>query len=120
MDPAYTSTSPTRPGAPREEPRIAINRLRRASVLAVVQRYSPLFTKDVPDEETRELLRHQDQREQIRNTLEAAWERYSASADGQTCAVIFSGLLPRLCSWQTNRQWRSPQRRADSRALLRK
>ncbi len=108
MDPANSSTSPTRPGSPREEPRIAINRLRRALVLAVVQRYSALFTKDVPDEETRELLRHQDQRGQIRNTLEAAWERYSASADApdpvdfrafvesnpeeQECLVNVSGL----------------------------
>ena len=60
---------PSQAGGPREEPRIAINRLRRASVLAVVQRSETIFPED-----SRE-------REHIRNTLEAAWDRYSASAD---------------------------------------
>ncbi len=49
---------PSQAGGPREEPRIAINRLRRVSVLAMVQRVSALFNKDAPDEEARELLRH--------------------------------------------------------------
>ena len=84
---------PSQAGGPREEPWIAINRLRGASVLAVVQRYSALFTKDVPDEETRELLRHEDQSEHIRNTLEAAWERYSASANANALHRIATQRL---------------------------
>ncbi len=87
---------PSQAGGPREEPRIAINRLRRASVLAVVQRSETVFPED-PSE-----------REHIRNTLEAAWERYSASADApdpvdfradvesnpdeQECLVYVNGL----------------------------
>ncbi|MCZ6734542.1 MAG: hypothetical protein O7C65_01980 [Planctomycetota bacterium] len=59
----------------------------------MVQRYSALYTKDVSDEETRELLRHEDQSEQIRNTLEAAWERYSASADANALHNITTQRL---------------------------
>ncbi len=80
-------------GGPREEPRIAINRLRRASILVVVQGYNALFTREVPDEETRELLRHEDQSEHIRNTLEAAWERYSASANANALHSIATQRL---------------------------
>ncbi|MCH8344312.1 MAG: hypothetical protein IH983_10020 [Planctomycetes bacterium] len=99
---------PSQAGGPREEPRIAINRLRRASVLAVVQRYSALFTKDVLDKQTGESIEQEDQSEHIRATLAAAWERYSASADApdpvdfrayvesnpdeQECLVYVNGL----------------------------
>ena len=87
---------PSQAGGPREEPRIAINRLRRASVLAVVQRSETIFPED------------SSEREHIRNTLEAACDRYSASADApdpvdfrayvesnpdeQECLVYVNGL----------------------------
>ena len=69
---------PSQAGGIREQPRIAINRLRRASVLAVVQRYSALFLRDVLDEETGESIEQEDQSEHIRATLAAAWERYES------------------------------------------
>ncbi len=84
---------PSQAGGPREEPRIAINRLRRVSVLAMVQCVSALFNKDAPDEEARELLRHEDQSEHVRNTLEAAWERYSASANANALHSIATERL---------------------------
>ncbi|MCH8165480.1 MAG: filamentous hemagglutinin N-terminal domain-containing protein [Planctomycetes bacterium] len=97
---------PSQAGGPREVPRIAINRLRRASVLAVVQRYNALFTKDVLDEETGELIEQKDQTEHIRDTLEAAWEGYGngsagevnfrayleSTPDEQECLVYVNGL----------------------------
>ncbi|MCH8153463.1 MAG: hypothetical protein IH830_13950, partial [Planctomycetes bacterium] len=60
----------------------AINRLRRASVLAVVERHRALFLKDLTDQEIRELTEEdlrphiQATSEHIRATLAAAWERY--------------------------------------------
>ncbi len=59
----------------------------------MVRRYSALFTKDVPDEETRELQHHEDQSEHIRNALEAAWQRYSASANANALHSIATERL---------------------------
>ena len=61
-----------------QEHEIAANRLRRASVLAVLKRFDDLVLREVEDEETGE-VKFVEQVEQIRTTLASAWSAYSDS-----------------------------------------
>lgn len=63
---------------------VAINRLRRASVITVVDTYIDLFIDADRDPETGELTNVVDRRSQVRETFEAAWDSYRAQTDEPT------------------------------------
>lgn len=75
-----------------QELAIAVNRLRRDSVLQSLDRYSDLFLAQVPDEESGAMV-EQHQGEHIRQTIAAAWRAYAAEAGGNATPAGFRQFL---------------------------
>jgi filamentous hemagglutinin family protein len=72
--------------------RVAINRLRRASVITVIDTYIDLFLDADRDPETGELTNVVDRRSQVRESFEAAWADYTAT-DPEPTAEGFRDYL---------------------------
>ncbi|MCH7604091.1 MAG: hypothetical protein IIB54_15130, partial [Planctomycetes bacterium] len=75
-----------------QEHKIAVNRLRRASVLAVLKRFDSLVFKQLIDVQTGE-MELIDQSEQIRATLTGVWVAYAGQSKGEPDPAGFRVFL---------------------------
>ena len=80
-------------GVQPQRSEIATNRLRRDSVLEALNLYMALFLPDLSTDELDELADAEDQSEHIRAAIDAAWQRYLATAEGQPDAAGFRAYL---------------------------
>ncbi len=80
-------------GVQPQQSEIATNRLRRDSVIEALNLYMALFLPDFSTDELDQLAEAEDQSEHIRAAIDAAWQRYLATAEGQPDAAGFRVYL---------------------------